>query len=196
MPEPGDWEASLRSRMFDRRVVFLTGNLTDESAGHSAMELMTLDASGDSAIQLHLESPGGELGAALSIMDVIDTVGVDVTGVALGLVGGPAVGVLAACSKRLSMPNARFHLCEPDASFSGDARAVERWLENRKRQWSQYCQRLARAIARPAAEVEALLADGPYLGADEARSMGLVHEIARAPGVVTSLRPPGSGRPG
>jgi ATP-dependent Clp protease, protease subunit len=187
-PEPSDWGASLRARLFDQRIVFLTGPLSDEVAGHVAMELMTLDATGDSAVQLQLESPGGELGAAMSVMDVIDTMGVPVTGVALGLVGGPAVGILAACQKRLSMPNARFHLCEPDASFTGDARSVERWLEHRRRQWARYCERLAAALGKPAEQVEAVLADGPYLGADEARAMGLVHEIARAPGEVTALR--------
>jgi ATP-dependent Clp protease, protease subunit len=187
-PEPSDWGASLRARLFDQRVVFLTGTLTGELAGHAAMELMTLDATGDAPVQLHLESPGGELGAAMSVMDVIDTMGVSVTGVALGLVGGPAVGVLAVCAQRVSMPNARFHLCEPDASFTGDARSVERWLEHHRRQWARYCERVASALGKPAEQVEAVLADGPYLGAEEARAMGLVQEIASAPGEVSPLR--------
>ena len=190
-PEPSDWGASLRARLFDQRVVFVTGALTDESAGHVAMELMTLDATGDSAVQLHLESPSGELGAALSVMDVIDTMGVPVTGVALGLVGGPVVGVFAACARRVAMPHARFHLCEPHSAFSGDARTIERWLEHRGRQWAQYCARFARALGRPEAEIAPWLADGPYLGADEARAAGLVHEVASAQGEVTALRRPG-----
>lgn len=190
-PEPSDWGASLRSRLFDQRVVFLTGTLTDEAAGHAAMELMTLDATGDSSVQLQLECPGGELGAAMSVMDVIDTMGVPVTGVALGLVGGAAVGVLAVCAKRVSMPNARFHLREPEASFAGDARSVERFLEHRRRQWARFCERVAKALGAPAEQVEALFDDGAYLGAEEARARGLVQEIARAPGEVTGLRRPG-----
>lgn len=188
-PEPSDWGASLRSRMFDQRVVFITGNLTDEVAGRAAMELMTLDATGDSVVQLHLESPNGELGAALSVMDVVDTMGVNVTGVAMGLVGGPAIGVLAACRRRIAMPHARFHLSEPETTFTGDARTVERWLDHRREQWGQYCERVAGALGRPADEVESMLADGPYLGADEVLALRLVHEVARLGGVVTALRP-------
>ncbi len=195
-PEPSDWGASLRARLFDQRVVFLTGKLTDDAAGRCAMELMTLDAAGDTAVELRLESDGGELGSALAIMDVIDTMGVPVTGVAMGLLGGAAVGVLAVCARRVSMSNARFHPCEPEASCSGDAKSLERWLEHRRRQWAQYCDRLAEAIGRPLGEVQALLEDGAYLGADEARSLGLVHEIARGPGEVRRLGPPGRlGRP-
>jgi ATP-dependent Clp protease protease subunit len=188
-PEPSDWGASLRARMFEQRIVFLTGTLTDEVAGRAAMELMTLDATGDSVVQLHLECPDGELGAAMGVMDVIDTMGVNVTGVAMGLVGGPAVGVLAACRHRVAMPHARFHLCEPDASFTGDARTVERWLEHRRRQWAQYCERLGHALAMPTEEVESVLAGGPYLGAEEAIALRLVHEVARAKGEITALRP-------
>jgi ATP-dependent Clp protease protease subunit len=187
-PEPSDWAASLRSRMFDQRVVFITGELTDEAAGRAAMELMTLDATGDTAVQLHLESPGGELGAALAVMDVVDTMGVNVTGVAMGLLGAPAVGVLAACRRRVSMPHARFHLREPEAAFSGDARTIERWLEHRRGQWRQFCERVAASLARPVDEIVSVFADAPYLGAEEALAMRLVHEVARPTGEISALR--------
>jgi len=189
-PEPSDWDASLRSRMFDQRVVSITGPLNDEVAGRAAMELMTLDATGDTAIQLHLESPSGQLGAALAVMDVVDTMGVNVTGLAMGLVGGPAIGVLAVCGRRISMPHARFHLCEPEAAFSGDARTIEQWLSHRKRQWRQYCERVAGALSRPVEEIESVLADGPYFGVDEALAIRLVQEVARPRGEIAPLRRP------
>jgi ATP-dependent protease ClpP protease subunit len=106
------------------------------------------------------------------------------------LVGGPAIGVLAVCQRRISMPHARFHLCEPEAAFSGDARTVEHWLSHRRRQWGQYCERIAGAIGRPVEEIESMLADGPYPGADEAVAMRLVQDIARPQGKITALRRP------
>jgi ATP-dependent Clp protease, protease subunit len=192
-PEPSDWEASLRGRMFDQRVAFIAGPLTDETAGRAAMELMTLDATGDSAIQLHIESAQGELGAALGVMDVLDTLGVNVTGVAMGLVGGPAVGILAVCHRRVSMPHARFHLFEPGAAFSGDARTIEQWLDHRRALWVQYCHRVATALGRTVGEIEAVMAERPYLGSKEALEMRLVQEIARPKGEVTALGPRGPG---
>jgi ATP-dependent Clp protease protease subunit len=192
-PEPSDWGASIRARLFDQRVVFITGDLTDEAAGGVAMELMTLDATGDDAVQLHLESDRGQLGAALALMDVIDTMGVPVVGVAMGLLGGPAVGVLTVCSRRVAMPHARFHLREPDAAFGGDARSIERWLENRRLQWSEFCDRMAVATRRSASEIASLWNDARYLSAQDALAAGLVHEIARRVGAVSELRRPGFG---
>lgn len=190
-PEPADWAASLRARLFDQRVVFLNGRLTDEVAGRVAMELMTLDATGDSGVQLHLESPGGELGAAVAVIDVVDTMGVPVTGVAMGMLEGPAVGILAACERRIAMPHVRLHLREPEASFSGDAATIERWLEHRRGQWHQFCRRMGTALGWGVDEVESLWSRSPYLGAEDALAIGLVHEIARRVPGVTELRRPG-----
>lgn len=53
----------------------------------------------------------------------------------------------------------------------------------------QYCERVADGLSRPVADVEATLAEGRYLGADEALALRLVHEIARPQGAVTELRP-------
>lgn len=190
-PEPADWAASLRARLFDQRIVFLSGPLTEERAGHVAMELMTLDATGDARVQLHIESPRGELGAAMAVMDVVDTLGVPVTGFAMGSLDGPAVGVLAVCERRVAMPHVRFHLREPEAAFSGDAATIEQWLEHRRGQWRQFCRRVGTSLGWPPEEVESLWSRSPYLGADDAVAIGLVHEIAQRPPGVTGVRRPG-----
>jgi hypothetical protein len=48
---------------------------------------------------------------------------------------------------------------------------------------------VADGLSRPVADVEATLAEGRYLGADEALALRLVHEIARPQGAVTPMRP-------
>ena len=54
-------EDVLRAQLFERRIVFLRGPLDDAVAGDIAAQLMTLDASGDEPVQLHVDSPGGPL---------------------------------------------------------------------------------------------------------------------------------------
>ena len=53
--ERGDW---LEGHLFDRRIVVLRGSLDDVTATRIASQLMTLDATGDDAVQLQLDCPG------------------------------------------------------------------------------------------------------------------------------------------
>ncbi len=80
-PGPGggsDWEMRLRETMLAQRIVNLRGNLDEQLAGQLAMELMSLDASGDERITLYLDSGGGTLDAGFILIDVIDLLGVPV----------------------------------------------------------------------------------------------------------------------
>jgi len=183
------WPRSVRDRLFDQRMIFVTGTLDHQSAGHAAMELMTLDAAGDSPIHLQIECARSELDAALSLMDVIELTGVPVQVSAIGPVGGPAVGIVAVGHQRTSAPHARFGLLEPAATFDGPAREVERWLQNHQARWRLFCQRFAAAVGKEPDEVAADFDVGRYLDADEALAFGLLDEITRPDPKTLALRP-------
>ncbi len=183
------WQRSVRDRLFEQRVVFVTGPLDHPTSGHAAMELMTLDAAGDEPIDLQLECPGGDLDAALSLMDVIELTGVVVRITALGLLSGPAVGVLAVGHRRRAAPHLRVVLSEPAATFEGPARQVERWAQDRQARWELFCGRVAAAVGQAPASVLRDFDVGRSLGAEEALAYGLVDEISRPDPNVLALRP-------
>ena len=63
--EPSDsW---LEERLFDRRIVLCRGILDDALAGRVSAQLMALDALGDGAIELQLDSQGASLEAAWTL---------------------------------------------------------------------------------------------------------------------------------
>src|SRR5262245_9396583 len=94
------WPDYLRARLFDGRVVRVSGDLDDRLATRVAAELMTLDASGDEAVRVLLDSGGGTLEAAMMLVDVIDLLGVPVHTTCVGRADGAAVGVLAVSHRR------------------------------------------------------------------------------------------------
>jgi len=153
------------------------------------MELMTLDASGDDAIDLHIDCSDGELDAALALMDVIELAGVPVRVSALGIVGGPAVGVLAVGAYRTAMPHTRFRLAESSSAFTGQARDVQGWAEHISARADVFCARLAAAVGQPAERVEADLAATRFLDAQQAKRYGLVDEILAVGTRVVHLPP-------
>jgi ATP-dependent Clp protease, protease subunit len=187
------WGEGIRASLFDRRLVLLSGQLDSEAANRAAAELMTLDALGDEAIELQIDCADGEVEAALSLMDVIELVGVPISATARGLVGGPAVGVLAVCGQRRATRHASFRLSEPKASYSGSAQDLVRWADHSMDRSRLFCRRLATAVHRAEEHVGADVGAGRFLTAEEALTYGLIDEISgiRAGGPEPPSRPIG-----
>ena len=170
-------EDLLRAQLFERRIVFLRGALDDALAGDVAAQLMTLDASGDDPVQLHVDSPGGPLEPAFVLIDTIGLLGVPVHALCVGRAEGAALGVLAAAELRRAAPHARFRLSQPDEKVGGVARDIETWVAQKQRMLDEFHRHVAAATGRPLEQVEADTAAGRYLDADEAVTYGLVHEV-------------------
>ncbi len=176
------WEAAVRARLFERRVVSVFGRLDDVAVSEVAAELWTLDALGDEPVTVMLSTGGGTVDAATVLVDVLDVVGVEVRVVCLGTVSGPPVAVLAGAVRRSAAPNARIILCDEGVEHRGAASELETWAAELYERRRRLYERLAASTAgrHTAAQVEADVARGLALSAVEALSYGLVDEIAPA----------------
>lgn len=175
----GGW---LQDRLFARRVVLLRGPLHDETAGAVAAQLMALDGLGDGPISLQLDSPGGPLAAAFTVMDTIDLCGVPVEVTAQGRVEGTALGVLAVAHRRQCLTHTSFRLSLPlfEAAF-GRASQLRDMADHYRRDVERYLARVSAACRRPVEHIEAELDTGRYIDAEQAQALGYIDEVL-APG--------------
>jgi ATP-dependent Clp protease protease subunit len=180
-------------RLLAQRVVLMNGTLDDFSVTRVAAELMTLDAGGDEAVTLRVDCGGAALAPALTLMDVIELMGVPVRALCLGQVVGGAVGVVAVCSHRSALPSTRFSLSEPATQLQSHVRNVAQWAELRATERRHFCSRTGNATGQDPATVERDLERGRFLGADEALQYGILDEVARPDAPVRQL--PGTGPP-
>ena len=175
--EPDDWAIRLHETVLAKRIVSVRGPLDEMVAGQAALELMSLDASGDEHVNLYVDSGGGTLDAAFTIIDVVDLLGVPVHATCLGRAEGPAAAVVAVCDRRMAAPHATFRLCEPATQAEGRASDVQRFAQQQRRQLERFVLRLVDATGRPAEHVEADVSAGRFLTAHEALEYGLVDDI-------------------
>ena len=188
-PAPGSWPANLpgadpglpgwlEERLFDQRIVMIRGALTGESSTGVAAALLTLDAAGPAPVQLHVASSGGELGAALAIIDVIDAMVAPVHAVVTAEAGGAVIAVLAAAEKRAAYRHARFRLVEPRAAgVTGTADEVAAAAGQHLRELEEVILRLVAVTGQPRSRVEDDLSAGRSLNAQEALDYGLIDEV-------------------
>jgi len=181
----------LAGRLLAQRVVLLNGPLDDLTVTRVAAELMTLDADGDDAVTLRVDCGEAALAPALTLMDVIELMGVPVRALCLGQVAGGAVGVVAVCAQRSAMPSTRFLLCEPATRFEAHVRNVAQWAELRAGERRRFCERLGAAVGRAPEAIEADLDRGRFLAAPEALAYGILDEVCRPDAAIRQL--PGSG---
>jgi ATP-dependent Clp protease, protease subunit len=168
----------LQEKLFERRIVLVTGVLDDLLAAQVAAQLTALDAANDAPIEIHLDSSDGSLEAAFAIMDAIDGVRAPVRAHCRGRVGGPALGVLAAAAHRVSAPHARFRLGQPTGRFTGTPESIAAQSRQQTDLLWRFHARLAQVTGRPAEEIAEDMRRGHHLDAQEALVYGLIESIA------------------
>ena len=168
----------LQEKLFERRIVLVTGQLDDEIAAEAAAVLTTLDAMADAPIELHLDSPDGTLGAAFVLIDTLDALRAFVRAQCRGQIGGPAVGVVAAAHHRVAAPHTRFRLTQPTAQFSGTPEQIAAQSQQQQALLWRLHARLAQVTGRPAEEIAEDMRRGRYLDAREALDYGLIDIVS------------------
>ena len=166
----------LYDRLFEQRIVMAHGHLGDEAATRLSAQLLTLDAEGDGPIRIELQNLSADLTAALTVMGVLDVVGVPVHARVAGQISGAALGVLATCSQRRAYPNAAFALSEPRVEFDGTMVALAAREEQVRKMLDSLYFRLADVTGREVDEIRDDARHCRILTVDDAIRYGLITE--------------------
>ncbi len=123
----GDASYDLYSRMLTDRIIFLTGEITDESANIIISELLYLDSLNHEDIYIYINSPGGSVTAGMAIFDTINFVKSDVVTTVIGIAASMAAFLLASGKKgkRYALENAEVMIHQPLGGVSGQATEIK-----------------------------------------------------------------------
>ena len=176
-----DWKARLFERLLEKRIVLASGILDDDAATRLSAQLLALDADGDKPIRLELQNLRAELPAALTVMGILDVLRVPVHGCVSGEISGPALGVLACCTRRTGYPNASFMLSEPRVEIGGTASAISAREQQLCRMLDTLYFRLAEVTGRETDEIREDARRGRSLTTAQAIGYGLIQAQETTP---------------
>ena len=123
----GERSYDIYSRLLKDRIVFLSGEITDEVANTIVSELLYLDSINHNDISLYINSPGGSITSGMAIMDTMNYIKSDVSTICIGLAASMGAFLLScgAAGKRYILPNAEVMIHQPIGGATGQATEIK-----------------------------------------------------------------------
>jgi len=123
----GERSYDIFSRLLKDRIVFLDGEINDQSADLVVAQLLFLDGQdSEKDINLYINSPGGSVTAGLAIYDTIQYLKSNTQTICIGQAASMAALILAAGTekKRFALPSSRVIIHQPWGGAQGQARDI------------------------------------------------------------------------
>lgn len=169
----------LYSRLLTDRIIFLTGEITDDTANIIISELLYLDSLNHDDIYIYINSPGGSVTAGMAIFDTINFIKSDVCTTVIGMAASMAAFLLACGTKgkRYALPNAEVMIHQPLGGAQGQATeikiAAERILKLKKKLNTILAKLTGNTLKKITKDTER----DNYMDATDALKYGLIDKI-------------------
>ena len=176
----GERSFDIYSRLLKDRIVFLGGEIDDDTANLVVAQLLFLEMENpDSDISLYINSPGGSVTAGMAIFDTMNYIKPDVRTVCIGMAASMGAFLMMAGKKgkRLALPNSEIMIHQPLGGAQGQATDVAiraEWLMKTKEKMTRMMSEMTgQDIERVKQDVQLSY----FISAEEALQYGIIDEI-------------------
>ena len=176
----GERSYDIYSRLLKDRIVFLGGEITDDTANLVVAQLLFLEMEDpDSATSLYINSPGGSVTAGMAIYDTMQYIKPQVRTVCVGMAASMGAFLLMAGEKgkRLALPNAEIMIHQPLGGAQGQATDVAiraEWLMKTKKKMTAM---MAEMTGQNLKKIQADVERDYFMSAEEALEYHIIDEI-------------------
>ncbi len=176
----GERSYDIYSRLLKERIIFLTGQIYDEMAALICAQLLFLESEDSKKdISMYINSPGGVVTSALSILDTMRYIKCDVATLCIGQACSAGSLLLSSGTKgkRYVLPNARIMIHQPSGGAQGQATDIEiharEILNLRERLNKIYADNTGKDIET----INKAMERDRFMSAEDALEFGLVDKI-------------------
>jgi ATP-dependent Clp protease, protease subunit len=176
----GERSFDIYSRLLNDRVVFLGGEVNEDTANLIVAQLVHLESDDpDKDIHLYINSPGGSIYAGLAIYDAMQFIKPDVQTICYGIAMSMGSLLLAggADGKRLTLPNSRILIHQPSGGYQGQSTDVEIHAKEILSLRARVDEIYAKHTGQPVERVHADMERDRYFTGAEAVAYGLADRV-------------------
>ncbi len=178
----GERAYDIYSRLLKDRIVFLGGQIDDDTANLVIAQLLYLESEDpERDVNLYINSPGGGLTPALAIYDTMQYIRPDVATICVGLAASGAAVILAggAKAKRSSLPYSQILIHQPWGGAQGTTADIDiqakQFLKNRRLMNEILGRHTGQAIERIERDTDRDF----WMDAAEAKDYGIIDEVIK-----------------
>lgn len=168
------------SRLLEDRIIFLSGEITNELANSVIAQMLFLEGKDSSKdISLYINSPGGSVDAGLAIFDTMNYISCNVCTICVGLAASMA-GILLASGekgKRFALPNSRIMIHQPLGGAQGQASDIKIQAEEILKMKDKINKMLATLTGKSIKQIEEDTNRDYYLSSKEAKTYGIIDKV-------------------
>ncbi|CAN5708645.1 ATP-dependent Clp endopeptidase proteolytic subunit ClpP [soil metagenome] len=176
----GERSYDIYSRLLKERVIFLVGEVNDQTANLVVAQLLFLESENpDKDISFYINSPGGSVTAGMSIFDTMNFIKPDVSTLCVGFAASMGAFLLAAGAKgkRFSLPNSKIMIHQVLGGARGQATDIEIHARDILKTKDQMNKILAERTGQPLEKVQRDTERDYFLDAEEAKTYGLIDQV-------------------
>ena len=176
----GERSYDIYSRLLKERVIFLVGEVNDQTANLVVAQLLFLESENpEKDISFYINSPGGSVTAGMAIYDTMNFIKPDVSTLCCGFAASMGAFLLAAAAKgkRFSLPNSKVMIHQVLGGARGQATDIEIHARDILRTKDQMNRILAERTGQPLEKIQRDTERDYFLTADEAKDYGLIDEV-------------------
>jgi ATP-dependent Clp protease protease subunit len=182
----GERSYDIYSRLLKERVIFLVGEVNDQTANLVVAQLLFLESENpDKDISFYINSPGGSVSAGMAIYDTMQFIKPDVSTLCIGFAASMGAFLLAAGEKgkRFSLPNSKIMIHQVLGGARGQATDIEIHARDILKTREQMNRILAERTGQPLEKIQRDTERDYFLTADESKEYGLVDQVISKRGV-------------
>ena len=167
------------SRLLNDRIIFITGEITNELSNLVVSELLYLNSLSDEDIYLYINSPGGSVSAGLAIYDTMNYIKCDVSTIAIGTAASMGSFLLAAGTKgkRYALTNSEIMIHEVLGGTEGQASVIKMQAERIIKLRDKMNKLLAKLTGNTYKKICNDTKNDYFMSAEEALKYGLIDKI-------------------
>lgn len=176
----GERSYDIYSRLLRDRIIFLTGEVNDQSASLVIAQMLFLESQNpDKDIYFYINSPGGSVSAGMGIYDTMKFIRPSVCTICVGMAASMGALLLSSGEKgrRYALPHSRVMIHQPLGGAQGQAADIAIHAKEILRIREEMNHVLAQHTGQPVEKIAADTDRDNYMTSAEAQAYGLIDEV-------------------